>query len=209
MRLPAGINARIGVAILAAALSAGSASAQFSGDTGFEGVQFGETTAELQQRFGARASRLARPLDFGDAYVDVVLRRHELGGYQFIVFFQMNKASRMLKRIQIERPRHGAVPMVHRAAVAALTTHYGAPTQVCTQRMPNPGGQAIDERIWRRGDVVVRAVFREQSLGVLVPRKLDVYDWEVWEPSPEGMPQQLFVRIAPAGAEPDGCGKSP
>jgi hypothetical protein len=53
----------------------------------------------------------------------------------------------------------------------------------------------------------VRAVFREQSLGLLVPRKLGVDDWEAWEPSPEGMPQQLFVRITPAGAEPEGCGK--
>jgi len=208
MRIPR-VRAWTGVAMLALVLGASPAAAQFSGDTGFEGVQFGATTAELLQRFGARATRLNRPLDFGDADADVVLRRHELGGYPFIVFFQMDRASRMLKRIQIERPRHGAVLMVHNAAIAALVAQYGAPTQVCIQSIPRPGGQAIDERIWRLGDVVVRAVFREQSLGLLVPRKLGVDDWEVWEPSPEGMPQQLFVRITPAGTEPERCGKPP
>lgn len=198
-----------GVALLAVALGAMPASAQFGGDTGFDHVQFGATTAELVETFGPRATRLDRPLDFGDAYVDVVLRRHDLGGYPFIVYFQMDKASRMLKRIQIERPRHGAVAMVHKAAIAALTAQYGPPAQVCIRSIPRPGGQAIDERIWRRGDVVVRAVFREQSLGLLVPRKLGIDDWEAWEPSSEGMPQQLFVRIAPAGIEPEACGRPP
>ena len=209
MRFAAGIKAWASAALLTAALVASPAPAQVPGDTGFEGVRFGATSDELVQRLGPRATRLGRPMDFGDAYVDVVLRRQELGGYPFIVYFQMDKASRRLKRIHIERPRHGAVAMVHKALVAALVAQYGEPTEVCTQRVPRTGGQAIDERIWRRGDVIVRAVFREQSLGVLVPRKLGVDDWEVWEPSPEGLPQQLFVRIAPADAEPDGCGKPP
>jgi hypothetical protein len=189
MRFPAGIAACTGAAMLALALRPGLAPGQAPGDTGFEGTRFGATSAELLQHFGARATQLGRPLDFGDAYVDVVLRRHELGGYPFIVYFQMDKASRTLKRIHIERPRHGAVAMVHRAAVAALVAQYGEPTE------------------WRRGEVVVRVVFREQSLGLLVPRKLGVDDWEVWEPLPEGLPQQLFVRIVPVDAASAGCGR--
>jgi len=209
MRLLAGLASLMSAAVMAAALSACPALAQPSGETGFEGVRFGETSAELLRQFGARATSLDRRLDFGDAYVDVALLRYMLGGYPFIVFFQMDKTAGTLKRIQIERPRHGAVAMVHRAAVAALVTQYGTPTQVCVQSVPSSRSQAIEERVWRRGDAVVRLVFREQNLGVLVPRKLGDFDWEVWEPSLEGMPQQLFVRIAPTESEPDTCGTSP
>lgn len=181
--------------------------AQAPVESSFEGVRFGDSSDALLERFGARATRLDRPLDFGDAYVDVVLRRYPLGGYPFIVYFQMDKADHRLRRIQIERPRHGAVPMVHRAAIAALAERYGTPTHVCASRVPRPGGQAIDERVWQRPDLTVRLVFRERGLGVLVPRPLGVYDWEVWEPSLDGgLPQQLFVRISPAGSEPDACG---
>jgi hypothetical protein len=196
-------------ALFAALLVASPVSAQTGGDTGFDGVRFGDTSAALLQRYGTRATRLARPLDFGDTYVDVVLRRHMLGGYPFIVFFQMDKATRILKRIQIERPRHGAVAMVHQAVVADLEARYGKPADVCIDRVARPGGQAIDERVWRTGTIMIRIVFREQSLGVLAPRKLDVYDWETWEPSPEGMPQQLFVRITPADAGGDACSRGP
>ena len=192
------------LAVLAAALPL---RAQAPADSGFEGVRFGETSDALLERFGARATRLDRPLDFGDSYADVVLRRYPLGGYPFIVYFQMDKTDHRLRRIQIERPRHGAVAMVHQATVAALAQRYGTPTHVCAERVPRPGGQAIDERVWQQGDVIVRLVFRERGLGVLLPRPLGVYDWEVWEPSLEGgLPQQLFVRIAPAGAEPGACG---
>ncbi|TWT02099.1 hypothetical protein [Reyranella sp. CPCC 100927] len=200
---------RVGAALMAAALLGRPALAQPTGDSGFEGVRFGVTSAELLQQFGARATMLDRRLDFGDAYVDVTVRRYVLGGFPFIVFFQMDKASGLLKRIQIERPRHGAVAMVHRAAVTALTAQYGAPTYACVQAAPRSGRQAIDERIWQRDGVVVRLVFREQDLGVLVPRRLGVDDWQVWEPSLEGMPQQLFVRIAPAAGEPVSCGALP
>jgi len=208
MRLLAGLVYLTRVAVMAALLAC-PAFAQPSGETGFEGVRFGETSAELLRQFGARATSLDRRLDFGDAYVDVALQRYMLGGYPFIVFFQMDKVTGALKRIQIERPRHGAVAMVHRAVVTALATQYGTPTQVCVQSVPSSRSQAIEERIWQRSGTVVRLVFREQNLGVLVPRKLGDFDWEVWEPSLEGMPQQLFVRIAPAGTEPDSCGTSP
>ncbi|HKU98497.1 MAG TPA: hypothetical protein VJR58_24610 [Vineibacter sp.] len=209
MRLLAGFASAIRIAAMTAALSACPALAQSSGETGFEGVRFGETSAELLRQFGARATALDRRLDFGDAYVDVALRGYMLGGYPFIVFFQMDKTAGTLKRIQIERPRHGAVAMVHRAAIAALQTQYGTPTQVCVQSVPSSRSQAVEERIWQRGDSVMRLVFREQNLGVLVPRRLGVFDWEVWEPSLEGMPQQLFVRIAPAATEPSSCNGSP
>jgi hypothetical protein len=197
-----------GLLILATVLAVASPlQAQAPGETGFEGVRFGDTSDALVERFDARATRLDRPLDFGDSYVDVVLRRYPLGGYPFIVYFQMDKTDHRLRRIQIERPRHGAVAMVHRAAVAALSERYGTPTHMCAERIPRPGGHAIDERVWRRADVTVRLVFRERGLGVWLPRPLGVYDWEEWEPSLEGgLPQQLFVRIAPAGSERQACG---
>jgi hypothetical protein len=194
---------------LAAALIACPAQAQTPLDSGFEGVRFGATSAELLQQFGARATRLGRPLDFGDAYVDVVLRNYELGGHPFIVYFQIDRASRTLKRIQIERPRHGAVAMVHQALVVALAERYGEPDRVCAGYEARPDPQAIDERIWLGRGVVIRAVFRERSLGVLESRKLGIDDFEVWEHSLDGKPQQLFVRIAPAGTEPETCGKAP
>jgi hypothetical protein len=196
-----GTLAALGMTILAAQVLA-----QPEIDTGFEGVRFGATSAELLQRFGTRAMRLERPLDFGDAYVDVVLRNYALGGYAWIVYFQIDRASRRLRRIQIERPRHGAVPMVHEALITALTERLGPPARVCSGYEDRPDPQAIDERIWRRDGVVVRAVFRSINPGVLEWRRSTIDNGEVWDPAMEGKPQQLFVRFAPAGTEPDGCG---
>ena len=200
---------RSAVAASVVVLLASSLRAQPVGDSGFEGVRWGVTSDDLMRQFGDRATRLDRPLDVGQAYVDVVLRRYDIGGYPYIVYFHMDRARRSLVRIQIERPRHGAVAIVHRAAVAALKARYGTPTLVCQQRVPKIGGQAIDERIWRRDELVVRLVFREQSLGVLQPRRLEPFDSDVWEPSLEGLPQQLFLRLAPAGSEPEDCGRAP
>jgi hypothetical protein len=209
MRRATSEASRIGAAVLATALLVSTAPGQPAGGAGFEGVRWGDTSDALLAQFGARATRLDRPLDFGQAYVDVVLRRHDIGGFPYIVYFQMDRASGRLIRIQIERPRHGAVAMAHRAAVAALEARYGTPTHVCQQRVPKLGGQAIDERIWRQGELTVRLVFREQSLGVLQPRRPEPFDSDVWEPSLEGLPQQLFIRLAPAGTEPDVCSGTP
>src|SRR6516165_1882302 len=50
------------------------------------GARWGESSAELLRHFGAAATALRQPLDFGDSYVDVVLRRVSLGGYLMIAY---------------------------------------------------------------------------------------------------------------------------
>lgn len=57
-------------------------------------ILWGETSAELVRQFGAAATRLLQPLDFGDSYADVVLRNVTLGGVPVAVFFQMDKGRR-------------------------------------------------------------------------------------------------------------------
>lgn len=54
-----------------------------------EGVAWGGSSRALLDALGARASVLARPIDFGDAYADVVLRDASLGGVAMTAFFQM------------------------------------------------------------------------------------------------------------------------
>ena len=50
---------------------------------------------------------MTRPIDFGDRYVQTVLRDLLLGGVPLIAFMQIDKQTGGLKRVQIERPRHG------------------------------------------------------------------------------------------------------
>ena len=74
---------------------------------------------------------LPRALDFGDTYVDVLLPSQTIGGVSMVVFFQMDKASHGLKRIQLERPRHGVNPPAFRGLLAALQTEFGRPDRTC------------------------------------------------------------------------------
>jgi hypothetical protein len=73
-------------------------------------THWGESSDELAHQFGSQAIRLPRALDFGDSYTDVVLRGLTLGAVPMVVFFQMDKVTHGLKRIQLERPRHGVNP---------------------------------------------------------------------------------------------------
>ena len=102
-----------------------------TGETGWQGTSWGETSSALAARFRKQETSLDRPLDFGDAHVDVVLKNYPIGGYPFIVYFQMGNDGTGLKRIQIERARHGAVPQVSAAAFKELATLYGPPTESC------------------------------------------------------------------------------
>ena len=67
-------------------------------------THWGESSDELFRQFGTNAIRLPRALDFGDSYADVVLRGQSLGTVPMVVFFQMDKVTHGLKRIQLERP---------------------------------------------------------------------------------------------------------
>ena len=125
---------------------------------------WGESSAELLHRFGDEARWLPHALDFGDSFTDVVLTR-PLGGVPMVVFFQMDKATRGLKRIQLERPRHEVNPPSFRAIAAALHTDYGRPDQTCViPVLPASGYQAAAEERWVRGGIVISAIFRDTTL---------------------------------------------
>jgi hypothetical protein len=173
--------------------------------TGWRGTLWGESTDALGREFGAAATRLDRPIDFGDAYADVVLKNYDIGGYGFIVFFQMDKQTHGLKRIQIERGRHGAVPAVAKAAFDALVASYGPPTVACAIRAHTIDEQNLTEEVWQRDDTTVRALFREASLNTLDPYLARAVGDFVSGSTAAGLSQQLLIRIAPAGTEPEDC----
>jgi hypothetical protein len=132
--------------LIAAALAVlMSARLSFAGD-GIEELlretHWGESSGELRDQFGDEARWLPHALDFGDSYVDTVLTRQSLGGMPMVVFFQMDKATHGLKRIQLERPRHSVNPPSFRAIVAALHAEYGKPDKTCIiSVLPASGGR--------------------------------------------------------------------
>jgi hypothetical protein len=173
--------------------------------TGWHGTLWGESTEGLGRQFGAAATHLERPIDFGDSYADLVLKNYDMGGYGFVVYFQMDKHTHGLKRIQIERGRHGAVPQAARAAFDSLVTSYGPPTIACSIPAHTIDEQNVVEAAWRRDDTTVRAVFREASLNTLDPYLARAVGDFVRGTTNAGLPQQLLIRIAPAGTEPEDC----
>ena len=84
------------------------------------GVAWGETSRALLETLGTRATVLSRPIDFGDSYPDVVLRDAALGDVSMTAFFQLDKATGGLKRVQFERQRHAVNPPSYGALVRAL-----------------------------------------------------------------------------------------
>ena len=165
-------------------------------------TSWGESSDALARAFGARATVLARPIEYGDSYADVALRKETLGGYPFIVYFQMDKARGGLKRIQFERPRHGVNPRVFRAVLAALEAEYGAPVERCSIRAREANGyQAAAQWRWRAGGDIVRAVLRDTTLeaseGCLFGDASSV--------GACGLTGQLLVRVTPTGADEDRC----
>src|SRR4030095_13198786 len=129
------------------------------------GADGGYSSSPLPALFAGHATALARPIDFGDSYADVVLRDVPVGGVQLIAYFQMDKATHRLKRIQLERPRHGVNPVAFRAVLGAIEAAYGSPDVMCgTGPGPASGYQTAAERIWRRNGLVIRTVFRSTTI---------------------------------------------
>src|SRR4051794_25990389 len=156
---------------------------------------WGEASGELLDQFGEKARRLPRALDFGDSYADIVLPRQTLGGVPMVVFFQMDKVTHGLKRIQLERPRHGVNPPAFRAIAAALHADYGKPDQTCViPVLPASGYQAAAEERWARDGAVISAIFRDTTL--------QAFEGCLFGPATGwcGLHGQLLVRIGP----PDG-----
>jgi hypothetical protein len=167
----------------------------------WQGAYWGETSAALIAHLGKGATVLSPPIDFGDSYVDVVLRDVPVGGFPLIAYFQMDKSTHRLKRIQLERPRHGVTPVAFRGVLNALEAAYGAPDAMCgTGPGPASGYQVAAERIWRRAGIVIRAIFRSTTI-------------EAFEGCPTGdltagpcgLTAQLLVRISPPGEDAGYC----
>ena len=171
---------------------------------GVEGLwrqtHWGESTSDLLGHFGTDATRLHRALDFGDSYVDVLLPSLTIGGVSMVVFFQMDKISHGLKRIQLERPRHGVNPPAFRAILVALQTDFGSPDQLCAIPVrPASGYQAAAEALWLRNDAMVTAIFRDTTL--------QAFEGCLFGPATGscGLTGQLLVRIGPPDGDGDPC----
>ena len=164
-------------------------------------TRWGESGESLLRQFGRQATRLPWRLDYGDTYVEIVLRDQPIGGIRFIAYFQMNRKAGGLARIQLERPRRAANPPAFRAALAALAEAYGAPDRQCAEP-PRPGNgyQAAAERLWRRGDDVIRAIFRDTTL------EASEGCFDLTAGGPCGLGAQLLLRIGPRGRDRGGCG---
>ena len=166
-----------------------------------ESIQWGESQSALLAHIGARATVLPSPIDFGDSYTQIVLRNFVLGGVPLIAFFQIDKATRGLKRIQLERQRHGVNPPAFRGVIGGLEAEFGAPDAMCNiPPGPKSGYQAAAEFDWSRGDNLVRAVFRDTTIEAVegcLSRDLTA--------GPCGLTGQLFVRISPSGADAATC----
>jgi hypothetical protein len=169
-------------------------------DATWKGVRWGEPALALLQQFGNRATTLQRPLDFGDSYANFVLRDVELGGVPLIAFFQLDKTTGGLKRIQLERPRQGVNPAAARAVLGGLRIRFGEPDLICgNEPSPAHGYQAGEEWIWRRDGEVIRAVFRDTTMealtGCFAARC--------------GLTGQLLVRISPPSLGEAACAAAP
>jgi hypothetical protein len=163
-------------------------------------THWGEASGELLHQFGEKARRLSRALDFGDSYVDVVLTGQTLGGVPMVVFFQMDKATHGLKRIQLERPRHGVNPPAFRAIAAALHAAYGKPDETCAiPALPASGYQAAAEERWAYDGSFISAIFRDTTL--------QAFEGCLFGPATGwcGLQGQLLVRIGPPNDGADPC----
>jgi len=176
------------VAALAVLIGAGPAARGEALDDLWAGIHWGESDPALLQHFAARATVLSRTIDFGDAYTQLVLRRYELGGVGLIVFYQIDKTTRGLKRIQLERPRHAVNPSAFRGVLSALDAAYGAPDVHCgASPGPANGFQGTSEYVWRRSGMVIRTIFRDTTLEAF---------GGCYSPAC-GLIGQLLVRISP------------
>jgi hypothetical protein len=187
---------RAALAGLAVLLLAAPAARADGLDTLWVGTNWGESDAALLQHFGARATVLPQAIDFGDSYAQLVLRQFALGGYGLIVYYQIDKATHGLKRIQLERPRHEVNPPAFRGVLSALLAAYGPADRECGARPgPADGYQGAAEYVWSRGGVVIRAIFRDTTLEAL---------GGCFSPAC-GLTGQLLLRVSPPQGDDGQC----
>jgi hypothetical protein len=167
----------------------------------WHGTSWGESGRALAEHFGGEAAILQTPLIYGDSYTQVVLRDVEVGEVPLIAFFQMDRKTGGLKRIQLERQRHGVNPPAFRGVVAGLEAAFGAPDSSCAANPAARNGfQAATELDWRRDRDLIRAIFRDTTIEAYegcVTRDITT--------GPCGLTGQLLVRISPLGGDQPGC----
>ena len=164
-----------------------------------QGTHWGESSDELLRQFGTDARQLRPTLDFGDSYADVILNGQTVGGVRMVVFFQMDRATHGLKRIQLETPRHAVNPPAFRAIAAALHAHYGEPETCVVPVLPAGGYQAAAEERWVHDGTVISAIFRDTTL--------QAFEGCLFGPANGwcGLRGQLLVRIGPPVGPADPC----
>ena len=161
---------------------------------------WGESANALLRQFGPTAVVLPRAFDFGDSYATVVLPSRIVGAVPMVVFFQMDKITNGLKRIQLERPRHGVNPPAFRAILSAIQTDFGSPDQLCAIPVrPASGYQAAAEALWLRDDAAISVIFRDTTL--------QAFEGCFFGPAAGscGLTGQLLVRIGPSDGDGDPC----
>lgn len=165
-------------------------------DDAWAGTHWGEKPEDLQRHFGARGFALPQPIDFGDSYAPLVVRGVAVGGLPLIAYYQIDKATHGLKRIQLERPRHMVNAAAFRGVFMALDADYGAPDKDCgTLPGPTTAYQGAAEYVWLHDGAVIRAIFRDTTLEALNGCH-----------SPAcGLTAQLLVRISPPAEDRGAC----
>jgi hypothetical protein len=188
-------------ALIIAAIVLHACTAQAEGiDDAWAGTFWGESPEAVQRHFGARGFALPEPIDFGDSYAPLVMRDVLVGDYPMIAYYQFDKTTRGLKRIQLERPRHMVNAGAFRGVYLALDADFGVPAVSCGV-LPGPttAFQGSAEYVWNRGGTVIRAIFRDTTL-------------EAWGGcySPAcGLTAQLLVRISPPAEDKGMCAPLP
>src|SRR4029077_7132060 len=100
-------------------------------DDAWRGMRWGESPEAVQRTLGAHGVTLPHPIDFGDSYAPLVVRDINLGGVALIAYYQIDKTTHGLKRIQLELPRHMVNAGSFREVFVALDNDYGAPDLNC------------------------------------------------------------------------------
>ena len=117
-----------------------------------------------------------------------------------VVFFQMDKINHGLKRIQLERPRHGVNPPAFRSLLFALQSDFGWPDRLCAVPVyPRGGYQAANEALWFRDGAAISAIFRDTTL--------QAFEGCLFGPATGscGLKGQLLIRIGPPDGGADPC----
>ena len=165
-------------------------------DDAWAGTYWGESPEAVQRHFGARGYAVPQPFDFGDSYAPLVVRDLPIGGFPMIAYYQFDKATHALKRIQLELPRNKVNAAAFRGVFLALDANDGKPDVFCgTLPGPTTAYQGTAEYVWTRNGAVIRAIFRDTTLEAL---------GGCYSPAC-GLTAQLLVRISPPAEDKGTC----